>query len=219
MARSAVTGADNREVKADRDVTWGCESLGGPECRELLAEQQPYEPEGCSVRSRGKEAVGKTLARGTRTAYEASVWWARGLRNPKPEGTPDRAGVDAACMWSEGHASYPGRSRLTSERMTQEALCSEKSATAIVCAWQRTCQEGSSPSGSLVGRSISKRGGNASRARGVILRRPLNGHAVGNDGHSQGDGPKGLLQPKGDLDGRVSVARRNLKGMRRSSGP
>jgi len=137
MARSAVTGADNREVKADREVTWGCESPGGPECRELLAEQQPYEPEGCSVRSRGKEAVGKALARGTRTAYEASVWWVRGPNYPKPEGTPDRAGVYAAGMWSEGHASYPGRSRLTPERAAQVVLCGEKSATAIVAAIAR----------------------------------------------------------------------------------
>ena len=137
MARSAVTGADNREAKADREVTWGCESPGGPECRELLAEQQPYKPEGCSARSRGKEAVGKALARGTRTAYEASVWWARGQKDPKPEGTPDRAGVYAAGIWSEGHASYPGRSRLTSERVAQEDLCSEKSATAIVAAFAR----------------------------------------------------------------------------------
>ena len=62
MARSAMSGADNREVKAEREVTWGCESLGGLECREPLAEQQPYKPEGCSVRSRGKEAAGKALA-------------------------------------------------------------------------------------------------------------------------------------------------------------
>ena len=40
MARSAMNGADNREAKAEREVTWGCESLGGPECREPLAEQQ-----------------------------------------------------------------------------------------------------------------------------------------------------------------------------------
>jgi len=62
MARSAETGTDNREAKADREVTWGCESPGGLECREPLAEQQPYKPEGCSVRSRGKEAVGKASA-------------------------------------------------------------------------------------------------------------------------------------------------------------
>jgi hypothetical protein len=62
MARSAMNGAGNREAKAEREVTWGCESPGGPECREPLAEQQPYMPEGCSVRSRGKEAVSKALA-------------------------------------------------------------------------------------------------------------------------------------------------------------
>ena len=41
MARSAETGAGNREAKAEREVTWGWESPGGPECREPLAEQQP----------------------------------------------------------------------------------------------------------------------------------------------------------------------------------
>jgi hypothetical protein len=67
---------------------------------------------------------------------------------------------------------------------------------AIVCAWQRPWQEGSSPSGPRVRGSISKRGGNASRAREVILGRTLNGHEVGNDGDSQGDGPTGGLQPR-----------------------
>jgi len=32
-----------------------------------------------------KEAVGKLLARGTRTAYEASSWWARGQIDSKPD--------------------------------------------------------------------------------------------------------------------------------------
>jgi len=35
------------------------------------------------VRLRGKEAVGKALARGARTAKEACIWWARGLKNLK----------------------------------------------------------------------------------------------------------------------------------------
>ena len=30
---------DNRKAKAEREVTWGWESPGGPECREPLAEQ------------------------------------------------------------------------------------------------------------------------------------------------------------------------------------
>jgi hypothetical protein len=63
-----------------------------------------------------------------------------------------------------------------------------------VCAWQRPCQEGSSPSGPRVRRSISERGGNASRAREGVLSRTLNGHEVGNDGNCQGDGPTGRLQ-------------------------
>ena len=36
------------------------------------------------VRRNLKEAAGKLLARGTRTAYEASSWWARGQIDSKP---------------------------------------------------------------------------------------------------------------------------------------
>jgi hypothetical protein len=59
----------------------------------------------------------------------------------------------------------------------------------ILCARQRTSREGSSPSGSRVERAISKGGGNASPA-------PIK---IGED--------------------RVSTARWNPKGMRRSIGP
>jgi hypothetical protein len=59
----------------------------------------------------------------------------------------------------------------------------------ILCARQRTSREGSSPSGSRVERAISKGGGNASPA-------PMK---IGED--------------------RVSTARWNPKGMRRSTGP
>ena len=40
MARSAVTGAVNREAKANREVTWRWKSYRGPWWREPLAEQQ-----------------------------------------------------------------------------------------------------------------------------------------------------------------------------------
>jgi hypothetical protein len=69
------------------------------------------------------------------------VRWVRGHAYLKPEGTPDRADVDAAGKWSEGHAPYPGRSRLAPESATLgtalghcEPERSGKSAEAIVAA-------------------------------------------------------------------------------------
>ena len=60
----------------------------------------------------------------------------------------------------------------------------------IVCAEQRVIQEGSSPSGDRMRITVSKSGGNAS-----------------------------LAEEKFSSEGRVSVVRRNPKGMRRSTGP
>jgi len=66
----------------------------------------------------------------------------------------------------------------------------QESAEAIVCAGQRPDQEGSSPSGARMRSAISKSGGNSSLAGA-------------------------LYAP----EGRVSTARWNPKGMRRSTGP
>ena len=63
-----------------------------------------------TVRRSLKEAAGKVLARGTRTAYEAVSWWARGHENLKPNSHSDRLMVYAAGIWDESHAPYPGRS-------------------------------------------------------------------------------------------------------------
>ena len=65
----------------------------------------------------------------------------------------------------------------------------QKSADGIVCAGQRTNQEGSSPSGAQMRGAISESGGNAS------------------------------LGPAEVGQGRVSTVRWNPKGMRRSTGP
>jgi hypothetical protein len=65
---------------------------------------------------------------------------------------------------------------------------SDRQMICIMCAGQRISQEGSSPSGSRMERAISKGGGNAS------------------------------LAPKEDGEDRVSTARWNLKGLRRSTG-
>jgi hypothetical protein len=62
------------------------------------------------VRRSLKEAGGKVLARGTRSAYEAAGRWARGREDLKPDSHSDRPAVDAAGRWDESHAPYPGRS-------------------------------------------------------------------------------------------------------------
>jgi hypothetical protein len=65
----------------------------------------------------------------------------------------------------------------------------QKSAEGVVCAEQRVAQEGLSPSGARMRSAISKSGSNVSLA--------------------------GVFFP----EGRVSIARWNPKGMRRSTGP
>jgi hypothetical protein len=79
MARSAVAGAEQPIAKANREVTWRCKSSGD------LDDRNP-EPNGnCdAAMCRGKEAAGKTPARGARTADEAQRWWARGPKDSKP---------------------------------------------------------------------------------------------------------------------------------------
>ena len=56
-----------------------------------------------------KEAGGKVPARGTRTAYEAfSVGEEASVSKARCHS--EQGCVDAAGIWDEGHASYPGRS-------------------------------------------------------------------------------------------------------------
>ena len=64
-----------------------------------------------------KEAGGKVLVRGTRTAYEAVSRWARGQEDLKPDSHSDRLAVYAADIWDESHAPYPGRSGSLPKRL------------------------------------------------------------------------------------------------------
>jgi hypothetical protein len=57
-----------------------------------------------------KEAEGKVLARGTRSAYKAVSGWAKGHEDLKPDSHSDWLVVDATGIWDESHAPYPGRS-------------------------------------------------------------------------------------------------------------
>lgn len=57
-----------------------------------------------------KEAAGKVPARRTETAYEAIASGREGKYLQSPITIQEGAGVDAAGVWDEGHAHYPGRS-------------------------------------------------------------------------------------------------------------
>jgi len=57
-----------------------------------------------------KEGVGKVLARRTGIAYEAVTSGREGTITQSPITIQDGVAVDAAGIWDEGHAHYPGRS-------------------------------------------------------------------------------------------------------------
>ena len=81
----------------------------------------------------------------------------------------------------------------------------EKSAEAVVCAEQRVDREGSSPSGARMKSAISKRGG-MEKPKRARRRKP-----------ETDQGGPGAAAPQYP-EGRVSIARWNPKGMRRSTG-
>ena len=93
----------------------------------------------------------------------------------------------------------------------------EKSDSVVVCAGQRVVQEGSSPSDARMRGVISERGGNASRAGGEKegMEKPTWGTKA-KAGDSQG-GPAATVLAR-TPEGRVSTARWDPKGMRRSTG-
>ena len=57
-----------------------------------------------------KEAARKTLARRTEIAYEAVTLGREGIILQSPIVIREGVAVDAAGIWDEGHAHYPGRS-------------------------------------------------------------------------------------------------------------
>jgi hypothetical protein len=62
------------------------------------------------VRRNLKEAAGKILARRTGIAYEAVTSGREGKSLQSPITIQEDVAVDAAGIWDEGHAHYPGRS-------------------------------------------------------------------------------------------------------------
>ena len=57
-----------------------------------------------------KEAAGKVPARRTEIAYEAATSGRGGKDTQSPIAIREGVEVNAAGIWDEGHASYPGRS-------------------------------------------------------------------------------------------------------------
>ena len=57
-----------------------------------------------------KEAAGKVSARRTGIAYEAAISGREGNALQSPITIQEDVSVDAAGIWDEGHANYPGRS-------------------------------------------------------------------------------------------------------------
>ncbi len=81
MTRSVMPDAANRLAKAGRDAT---DRVKVP--MEALMTGTPSRTARVSAaRWNLKEAVGKLPVRGTRTAYEATAWWARGRKDSKPD--------------------------------------------------------------------------------------------------------------------------------------
>ena len=106
-----------------------------------------------------------------------------------------------------GHAARPA---------VMHRVRPQKSAEAIVCAGQRVVQEGSSPSGARMRGVISESGGNSSLAeeRRKVWR-SLNGH----EGESRRQPRRTCShRTRSTSEGRVSTARWDPKGMRRSTG-
>jgi len=62
------------------------------------------------VRRNLKEAAGKIPARRTEIAYEAGISGREGNYLQSPIVIREGVAVDAAGIWDEGHAHYPGRS-------------------------------------------------------------------------------------------------------------
>jgi len=86
-----------------------------------------------------KEAEGKIPARRTEIAYKAVTTGQAGTCLIKPNNHPEGVAVDAAGIWEEGHAHYPGRSVVphwaksgAGELKSQFPHVRQKSAEAIV---------------------------------------------------------------------------------------
>ena len=125
-----------------------------------------------------------------RKRIEAAPWDEK-AQDAKSNTCTERSDVDAAGISVKVGAHYPGRSAGLpwATGIEGDGTGWQKSAEGIVCAEQRAVQEGWSPSDAQMRGVISKDGGNASSARACAL------------------------------EGRVSAARWDPKGMRRSTGP
>ena len=174
-----------------------------------------------TARARGEEAGGELQHRTQVKPREAGLVEASVLGNATPDIQPWSGRCGGRGRRDIGH-SYSKRSLWVRESGRAEGIENdrptpkEKSDLLIVCAEQRVVQEGSSPSGARMRSAISERGGNASWAgEGGRVWRSLNGHESESRTRAKAD-----LKPPtcNSPEGRVSIARWNPKGMRRSTG-
>ena len=91
-------------------ATWGCAPFGVSPLRTLVTGTVSRTARVSGATRDLKEAAGKVPARRTGTAYEASTSGRGGKETRSPIVTREGVDVDAAGMWNEGRASYPGRS-------------------------------------------------------------------------------------------------------------
>ena len=82
----------NRQGKPIREVTWGCLSFGDSPLEALMTGTSSQTARVSTARWGLKEAEGKSLAQGTRTAYEAITGGrgSVGVRSPKSSRTGGR---------------------------------------------------------------------------------------------------------------------------------
>jgi hypothetical protein len=76
-----------------------------------------------------KEAAGKAPARRTEIAYEAGISGREGKHLQSPIIIREDMSVDAAGVWSEGHAYYPGRSAVPHRAKSGAGLSGEDDLT------------------------------------------------------------------------------------------
>jgi len=142
----------------------------------------------------------------------------------KPDGMLDLYGVSGGGTLGKSNAeqerpylaALSGKDRAYKAGWLKSLGAGRESEGFVVCAEQRVVQEGSSPSGARMRSAISERGGNASWAgEGGRVWRSLNGHESESRTRAKAD-----LKPPtcNSPEGRVSIARWNPKGMRRSTG-
>jgi hypothetical protein len=122
----------------------------------------------------------------------------------------NRETSETPAVQPDGRSAGEGLGHTARMHVTEESHCG------IVRAEQHAVREGQSPSGAQMRGAISKSGGNASLAEGGRRYADVQTGTKAKAGYSQ-DGAGATASSTSE--GRVSTARWNPKGMRRSTGP